>query len=123
VLIWEATKMSLYMTQAKRAPEAWRAICVSPRDRREVLSEMLQAAGRKLHDYFFAFGDADVILIMEAPDHETAAWAAIAIARAGAVTDVRTTVLLTYEQGVRAIERSAEMGYIPPGQVAVAATR
>jgi uncharacterized protein with GYD domain len=108
--------MSLYMTQARLTPEAWQAIYESPRDRREVLAEMLEAAGGKLLNYYFAFGDADVVLIMDAPDSETAAAAAIAVARAGVVTDIHTTVLMSYEQGVQAIERSARLGYVPPGR-------
>lgn len=108
--------MALYLTQARLTPDAWQAIYESPRDRRDALSEMLEAAGGRLVSYYFAFGDSDVVLIVEAPESEVAAAAAIAIARAGVVTDIRTTVLMTYEQGVRAIERSDRMGYVPPGR-------
>ena len=65
-------------------------------------------------DYYFSFGDSDVVVITEAPDNVTAASAVIAIARAGAVTDVKTTVLMSYDDGIEALRRSGSMGYSPP---------
>ena len=65
-------------------------------------------------DYYFSFGDSDVVVITEAPDNVTAASAVIAIARAGAVTDVRTTVLMSYDEGIEALKRSGSMTYSPP---------
>jgi len=107
--------MPLYMIQARFTAPAWEALYQSEVDRRQVLRTMLEHAGGKLIDYYFAFGEADVIVIADAPDNQTAASAVIAIARAGAVTDVKTTVLMTYEDGIAAVRRSAEMGYTPPG--------
>lgn len=54
-------------------------------------------------------------MIAEAPNNMVAASAVIAIARAGAVTDVKTTVLMSYDDGIEAIRQSADMGYSPPG--------
>jgi uncharacterized protein with GYD domain len=107
--------MPLYMIQARFTSEAWDALYRTKVDRRQVLSKMLEDAGGRLIDYYFAFGDSDVVVITEAPDNGTAASAVIAVARAGAVTEVRTTVLMSYEEGIQAIQRSGEMGYSPPG--------
>ena len=107
--------MPLYMIQARFTSTAWEALYVSSVDRREVLSKMLKDAGGRLIDYYFSFGDSDVIIITEAPDNMTAASAVIAIARAGAVTNVRTTVLMSYDEGIEALRRSGSMGYSPPG--------
>ena len=107
--------MPLYMIQARFTSTAWEALYASSVDRREVLSRMLKDAGGRLIDYYFSFGDSDVIIITEAPDNMTAASAVIAIARAGAVTNVRTTVLMSYDEGIEALRRSGSMGYSPPG--------
>jgi uncharacterized protein with GYD domain len=106
--------MPLYMTQARFTSEAWDALYSNKEDRREVLSKMLEEAGGRLIDYYFSFGDADVMVITEAPNNMTAASAVIAIAKAGAVTDVRTTVLMSYEEGIAALQHSGSMGYTPP---------
>lgn len=75
---------------------------------------MLSDEGGRLIDYYFSFGDSDVVVITEAPDNMTAASVVIAIAEAGAVTDVRTTVLLSYDEGIAALHRSGSIGYSPP---------
>ncbi len=106
--------MPLYMIQARFTSEAWTALYASQTDRREVLSKMLEGAGGRLIDYYFSFGDSDVVVITEAPDNVTAASAVIAIARAGAVTDVRTTVLMSYDEGIEALKLSGSMAYSPP---------
>ena len=106
--------MPLYMIQARFTATAWDALYESKDDRRSVLSKMLEGSGGSLVDYYFAFGDYDVV-IANAPDNGTAASAVIAIARAGAVTEIKTTVLMSYEEGIDAIQRSADMGYSPPG--------
>ena len=108
--------MPLYMIQARFTSTAWEALYTSSVDRREVLSKMLEDAGGRLIDYYFSFGDSGVIVITEAPDNIAAASAVIAIARAGAVTDVRTTVLMSYDEGIEALRRSGSMGYTPPGE-------
>ena len=106
--------MPLYMIQARFTAEAWTALYTSHTDRREILSKMLEDAHGRLIDYYFSFGDSDVVVITEAPDNVTAASAVIAIARAGAVTDVRTTVLMSYDEGIEALKRSGSMAYSPP---------
>ena len=106
--------MPLYMIQARFTSEAWEALYVSSVDRREILSKMLEDADGRLIDYYFSFGDSDVIVVAEAPDNVTAASAVIAIAKSGAVSDVRTTVLMSYDEGIEALRRSGSMGYSPP---------
>ena len=102
------------MIQARFTSEAWDAMYSSSVDRREVISKMLEDAGGRLVDYYFSFGDADVIVITEAPNNVVAASAIIAVSKAGAVTDVHTTVLMSYEEGIDALKKSGGMGYTPP---------
>ncbi|MDG0867699.1 GYD domain-containing protein [Candidatus Lucifugimonas marina] len=106
--------MPLYMIQARFTSEAWEALYTSDVDRREVISKMLSESGGRLIDYYFSFGDSDVIVVTEAPDNITAASAVIAVARSGAVTDVVTTVLMSYEDGIAALNSSGAMEYQPP---------
>src|SRR6478609_9019615 len=68
--------------------------------------------GGKLESFYFAFGEADAYVIIEAPDHETAAAAAIAVNAAGGAT-VKTVLLLTPEEIDAAAKRSVD--YRPPG--------
>jgi len=82
------------------------------KSRIDAVSTMLEAMDGALESFHFAFGDTDVFAIVDAPDDEAAAAAAIAINSSGAVR-VRTTKLLTVEQVDEALRRTVD--YQPPG--------
>ena len=65
--------------------------------RRDAVKSAIEAMGGKMEAYYFAFGDADVVVISEVPDNVTAAALAIGIASTGTVS-LKTTVLLTPEE-------------------------
>ena len=65
--------------------------------RREAVKSAIEAMGGKMEAYYFAFGEADVVVISEVPDNVTAAALAIGIGATGTVS-LKTTVLLTPEE-------------------------
>jgi len=65
--------------------------------RRKAVQAAIEAMGGKMEAYYFAFGDADVVVISELPDNVTAAALAIGIGSTGTVS-VKTTVLLTPDE-------------------------
>ena len=107
--------MPYYLTQASYTADSWAAQIKNPQDRAAQLGGMLESAGGKLHSFFYAFGDYDVVLISEAPDNATIAKILIAAAGAGAISNLSTTVLLTAEEGLEAIRGAGGAGYQPPG--------
>ncbi len=107
--------MPYYMIQASYTSEAWAAQIANPQDRLAVLGKMIESNGGKLHAGYYAFGEYDVVLIMESPDNETAASTMIAAAAGGAVSNLKTTVLLTNDEGQGAIKGASGVGYTPPG--------
>ncbi len=107
--------MPYYMIQASYTSEAWAAQIANPQDRLAVLGEMIASNGGKLHAGYYSFGEYDVVLIIESPDNETAASTMIAAAAGGAVSDLKTTVLLTNDEGQGAIRGASGVGYTPPG--------
>jgi uncharacterized protein with GYD domain len=80
--------------------------------RRDAVAEMAESLGGKLESFHFAFGERDAYVIVDLPDNESAAAAALAVNAAG-VTSVKTVVLLTPEEVDAAAQRSA--AYRPPG--------
>jgi uncharacterized protein with GYD domain len=62
-----------------------------------------------------AFGDYDAILIIERPDHVRAAAFSLAVSAAGAGKAIKTTPLLTIEDGIAAMKKGAGAGCRPPG--------
>ena len=65
--------------------------------RRKAVEAAVKAMGGHLEAYYFAFGDQDVVTIVDVPDNVTAAALAIGISATGTV-GTKTTVLLTPEE-------------------------
>ena len=51
---------------------------------------------------------------MEAPDNKTIASLLMAIAGAGAVTNLKTTALIAPEEGLEALKGASRVDYSPP---------
>ncbi len=81
--------------------------------RREVVNTAISALGGKLESYYFAFGQDDVVSIVDMPDNTTMAALAVAVSASGLV---RTKVipLLTVEEVDKALQKS--VNYRAPGR-------
>ena len=79
------------------------------------IGKLFEAAGGRLHHYFFAFGECDAVIIGEAPDNTAYASLMLAALGGGAASTSRTTVLMTHEEGVEAFRRAGKVAYAPPG--------
>lgn len=106
--------MAFYMTQCSYTPGAWKAMLTSPQDRAAATGKMIEAAGGTMLHFFFAFGEYDVVIISEAPDNTAYSSVALAAAAGGALSKMKTTVLLTAEEGMEAARRAGEVTYRPP---------
>jgi uncharacterized protein with GYD domain len=80
--------------------------------RRTVIEKACSSVGGKLDAFYYAFGDTDVVTIMDLPDNVTAAGVALLVAASGKV-DVKTSVLLTPEEVDAAVKVGGD--YRPPG--------
>ena len=83
--------------------------------RRAVIEEAARAVGGKLEAYYYAFGEDDVISILDMPDNATAAATSLAVSASGAVR-CSITVLLTPEEVDRAAKIATTGNYRAPGQ-------
>lgn len=80
--------------------------------RRDAVARACSSVGGTLESLYYAFGDTDLIAIMDLPDNVTAAGVALLTAASGKV-EIKTTVLLAPEE----IDAAARIGgdYRPPG--------
>jgi uncharacterized protein with GYD domain len=81
--------------------------------RRHVASGLVESVGGKLEAFYFAFGESDAYVIVDAPDSASVAAASIALAASGAAT-AKTIVLITPEEMDQAAKKSTS--YTPPGR-------
>lgn len=81
--------------------------------RRAVAQQAVASVGGRLEAFYFAFGDNDVIGIVDAPDNVSVAALSLAVSSAGAL-NFKTTVLLTPEEMDQATKKTVT--YTPPGR-------
>jgi uncharacterized protein with GYD domain len=80
--------------------------------RRAAVVKMAKGLGGKLESFYFAFGDVDAYVIIDLPDHVTAAAAALAVNKTGGAA-LRTVVLMSCEDMDKAAKKA--VNYRPPG--------
>lgn len=106
--------MAKYLVQASYTREGVQGLLKEGgTSRRRAIEQLLKGLGATLEAFYFAFGDNDVVTIVDGPDNVTTAAVMLAINASGAVT-TKTTVLLTPEEIDAATKKS--ISFRPPGQ-------
>ena len=106
--------MAHYLLQVAYTPQAWAAMIKNPQDRVQALKPVLDKMGGTVESSYFAFGDYDLVAILQMPTNTDAAAFSIAAAAGGAVKSLKTTPLLTTAEGLDAMRKAATSGYTPP---------
>jgi uncharacterized protein with GYD domain len=107
--------MASYLVQVSYASEALKSLMATQQDRTAVVSKAVKGLGGKLIGNWLSFGDYDVVLIIEMPDNVSAAALALAAAAGGSLKSVKTTPLLSIEEGKEAMKKAAASSYKPVG--------
>jgi uncharacterized protein with GYD domain len=105
--------MASYLVQASYTSEAMASLIRNPQNRSEVVGKAVQNLGGKIVGTWLCFGDYDIILVLEMPDAVSAAAIALAAAAGGSLKSIKTTPLLTIEEGLAAAKKAASSGYSP----------
>jgi uncharacterized protein with GYD domain len=106
--------MAYYLMQLAYTPLGWAALVKSPQSRLQALAPVVERLGGKIVNGWMQFGEYDVVLVCQLPESVSAAALSIAISAGGAVKDVRTTPLLTFEEGIESLRKAADAEYSPP---------
>ena len=107
--------MPHYLIEVSYRDSASKAMIAHPQDRSEVVRKLCESLGGRLHSFFFAFGEYDVVAIVELADNRTAAAMAMAIGATGGFAKYRTTVLMTPEESVAAMRQAGDISFAAPG--------
>ena len=105
--------MPKYLFKASYTTEGVRGLATEGGSaRKDAVEKLTNAIGGTLEAFYFAFGDDDVYVIVDAPDNVSAATASLAVNSTGAIT-TKTVVLLTAEEMDEVTRRTAD--FRPPG--------
>ena len=80
--------------------------------RRQAAEQAMASVGAKMEAFYFAFGDIDAYIIVDAPDHASISAASLAVNAAGPVR-LKTVVLMTPEEMDQAVKKTVT--YQAPG--------
>ena len=105
--------MPTYLVQVAYNSEGWSAVVHEPQNRLEKVRPAVEQLGGKLVDGWFAFGEYDVVVICDFPDNVSAAGFSMAVSAGGAVKTIKTTPLMTADEGVKAMEKASASVYEP----------
>jgi uncharacterized protein with GYD domain len=106
--------MPKYLIQARYTTEGIQGLVRdSAAGRRADVQAAVKAVGGKVEAFYYAFGDDDVVMIVDLPDNIKAAAIGLTSSATGTVR-VRTTPLLTVEEVDQALE--VRTPYRAPGK-------
>jgi uncharacterized protein with GYD domain len=108
--------MAHYLIEVAYTGEAWAAQVSNPQNRIEAIRPVIERLGGRIENAYYAFGDYDVVGIIEMPDNVSAAAFSLAASAGGAVKAIKTMPLMTIEEGIEAMRKAAGAGYRPPGR-------
>ena len=107
--------MAYYLFQAAYAAEAVGAMVKNPQNRLEAVRPFAEKLGGSIVDAWLAFGDYDVVAILQMPDNVSAVAFSMAASSGGHLRAAKTTPLMTFEEGIEAMKKASGAGYQPPG--------
>lgn len=105
--------MSTFMVQVAYTSEAVAALVKSPQNRLEAVRKPVEKLGGKIVGGWLTFGDYDTMVVIEMPDNVSAAAFALSISAGGACKSVKTTLLVSAEEGLEAMKKAGTTGYKP----------
>src|SRR5260370_28184817 len=99
-----------YLLQVAYTPEAWAGLIMHPHDRIDVVRPVVEKLGGKITQGWFAFGDYDLVAIIEMPGNVEAAAFSLAAAAGGAVRALPNPPLMRTAAGGAGMEKTTKSG-------------
>jgi uncharacterized protein with GYD domain len=106
--------MPYFLIEGSYTPEGWAALTRKPEDREKTFKGLVELAGGKLKAFYYAFGESDVVGIIEMPDAVTAAAIAVSVASVGHLKFFKTTPLMTNQEGMEVMKKAGGLKYQAP---------
>jgi uncharacterized protein with GYD domain len=105
--------MPKYLVLASYTPTGAKGVLgTGGTSRRDAVAKLAEGLGGRLESFYFAFGKTDAYVVLDLPDHQSAAAASLTVNASGGATS-EVVVLLTPEDIDAAANRSVD--YRAPG--------
>jgi hypothetical protein len=108
--ISEEVIVARYLFQGSYTSDSWAAQVATHANVIDRIQPLLTACKASLDSIYYAFGDSDIVALIDFPTAEDAAAFSLAASAGGSLKSAKTTPLLTVEQGITAMKKAAEAG-------------
>jgi len=117
--------MAPYLIEVGYTAQAWNTQIDTEANVIDRITPPLKACGAKIECIYYAFGERDLVGVIDFKTPEDAAAFALAVGSGGALTMYRTTPLLTVEQGIKSMHKAKDLrkAYAPPTTVSLVEQR
>jgi uncharacterized protein with GYD domain len=105
--------MPSYLLQVAYTPQAWDTLIRKPQNRLDAVAPAVEQLGGSVTGGWLAFGEYDLVVILELPDNVSAAAFSMAVSAGGAIKEIKTTPLMSIEEAVDAMRRAGASIYEP----------
>ncbi|HEX9261598.1 MAG TPA: GYD domain-containing protein [Candidatus Bathyarchaeia archaeon] len=106
--------MPFFLVQLSYTAESWNHLVKDPQNRMVAVSPVVESLGGKIEWAFLSFGDYDAVGVLNFPDDITAAALSMAMMAGGGIRSIKTTPLISWEEGVDAMKKAKKAAYKPP---------
>jgi uncharacterized protein with GYD domain len=108
--------MAQFLFQVAYTSDSWSTQVRQHGNVLERIQPLIDGCGASITGCFYAFGDYDLVLLADFPSAEDAAAFSLAATAGGSLKSIKTTPLLSVDQGIAAMRRAEEVGrsYHPP---------
>lgn len=98
--------MSRFLFEVSYTSESWATQVHTHANVIDRITPLVTKLGGSIDCVYYTFGDRDLIALIDFPTQEDAAAFSLAATSGGAVASIRTTQLLTVEQGMTAMTKA-----------------
>lgn len=108
--------MSRYLFEVSYTSESWATQVRAHANVIDRITPLVQQLKGTIDSVYYAYGDRDLVALIDFPTAEDAAAFSLAASSGGAISSIRTTPLLTVDQGIAAMTKAnaAMSAYQPP---------
>ena len=99
----------IFITQGHYTELARAGMLANPEDRAPGLEQLIEAAGVKLINALWTFGEYDFLVIVDAPNEHVWMQVLLVIASTGGLTDLRTNLAMPIADGEKDYAEAAKL--------------
>jgi uncharacterized protein with GYD domain len=105
--------MAFYLIQAAYNTDGWKGLIANPQDRIEAIRPAVEQLDGTVVSGWLAFGEYDIVAIVDLPTNVSAAAFSMAVSAGGTVKGFKTTPLMSMDEAITAMELAGESAYAP----------